>query len=311
MHAASVHRTILFADLRGSTLLFRALGNAGAAELLAHTVSLLSMRTGECGGVVVKTLGDGLMALFATPAAAMQAVQQMQESIARITASAGPDAPALRLHVALHDGEVVEVDQDCFGDAIHIAARLLEHAGDDEVLLTQAVHARLDAAQQRRFRDLGPLQLRGIAEPVRVFQLTGTRAAEDQEPTGYAELSVPAMAGKVRLVYGPTEHVFSARQTPIVLGRASSSSFCVPEGCVSRSHARIEWHGGHFHFWDHSSNGSFVVFANGTQLAVRRASCSLHGSGTLGLGGTSMEQAAARVQFEVLPGGDTQLGTLL
>lgn len=311
LSSTPLQRTVLFADLRGSTSLFRALGNAGAAELLAHTVSLLSLRVGECGGSVVKTLGDGLMAVFPVPANAVQAVLQMQESITRITASAGPGAPALRLHVALDHGELVEVEQDCFGDAVNVAARLLEHAGDNEVLITRSVHERLEAGQQRRFRSLGPLQLRGRADPCHVFQLTGQRAADDLEVTGFADLSVPAMAGSVRLQYGDTEHVFSARQTPIVLGRGSSSNFCVPEGCVSRTHARIEWHGGHFHFWDHSSNGSYVIFANRSQVAVRRGSCSLHGRGILGLGGTGSDQPVAQVHYEVLEGSETQLAALL
>lgn len=304
-------RTVLFADLRGSTALFKALGNAGAAGLLAHTVSLLSLRVGETGGSVVKTLGDGLMAVFPAPTAAVQAVLQMQDSISRITSSAGPGAPALRLHVALDHGELIEVEHDCFGDAVNVAARLLEHAGDNEVLITRAVQERLDSALQRRFRSLGPLQLRGSAMPCHVYQLMSARAGEELEGvTGFADLSVPAMAGSVRLSYGGTDQIFPARQMPIVLGRGSGANFCVPEGCVSRTHARIEWHGGHFHFWDHSSNGSYVAFSNRSQVPVRRGSCSLHGSGILGLGSFTSEQPAAQVRYEVLEGGNTQFATM-
>jgi class 3 adenylate cyclase len=59
-----LERTVLFADLRGSTGLFERLGNAAASTLVTGAVGLL----GECvergGGHVVKTLGDGLMAVF-------------------------------------------------------------------------------------------------------------------------------------------------------------------------------------------------------------------------------------------------------
>ena len=59
--------TVLFADLRGSTALFETLGNAEATSVVTHCVGALSKTVGEAGGHVVKTLGDGLMAVFPTP----------------------------------------------------------------------------------------------------------------------------------------------------------------------------------------------------------------------------------------------------
>ena len=58
-------RTVLFADLRGSTSLFETLGNAEATSVVTHCVSALGKSVAEFGGHVVKTLGDGLMAVFA------------------------------------------------------------------------------------------------------------------------------------------------------------------------------------------------------------------------------------------------------
>ena len=57
-------RTVLFADLRGSTALFERLGNAEATSVITHTVNTLGASVGQRGGQVVKTLGDGLMVVF-------------------------------------------------------------------------------------------------------------------------------------------------------------------------------------------------------------------------------------------------------
>ena len=73
----SVDRTVLFADLRGSTALFGTLGNAQAAAIVTQTIGLLSRVVTQGGGKVVKTLGDGLMALFDRPPAAVYAAREM------------------------------------------------------------------------------------------------------------------------------------------------------------------------------------------------------------------------------------------
>ena len=57
-------RTVLFADLRGSTSLYETLGNARATTVVTQSVSLIARVVKDCDGTVIKTLGDGLMALF-------------------------------------------------------------------------------------------------------------------------------------------------------------------------------------------------------------------------------------------------------
>ena len=74
-------RTVLFADLRGSTALYETLGNAEATSVVTHTVTSLARAVPACGGAVIKTLGDGLMAVFNTPAEGFASAQQMHEAL--------------------------------------------------------------------------------------------------------------------------------------------------------------------------------------------------------------------------------------
>jgi len=169
-----LQRTVLFADLRGSTSMYETLGNADATAVVTRSVALLARIVTTQGGQVVKTLGDGLMATFETPAQAVAAADDMHDSMARISmadeaqAEAANDERAegedaedsgigdsgsdagnptlpprppvpLKLQVGLAHGEVVEMSGDVFGDAVNVAARLLDHAGDNETLATSSV----------------------------------------------------------------------------------------------------------------------------------------------------------------------------
>ena len=67
-------------------------------------------------------------------------------------------------------GEVIEVAGDCFGDAVNVSARLLDHAGDNETLITSQTLAVLAPDVRERFRRLERLHLRGRVEPVEVWR---------------------------------------------------------------------------------------------------------------------------------------------
>ncbi len=305
-------RTVLFADLRGSTSLFETLGNAEATSVVTHCVNAVMRPVNEAGGRVVKTLGDGLMAVFETPATAAQAANVMHDVLEAIVsrgsergASAG--LRVLRLQVALARGEVVEMAGDCYGDAVNVAARLVDHAGDNETLVTSEVLLGLPVAQRARYRSLDRLVLRGRVEPVEVHVLGGRRgSASDAQITQFGSVSVAETPDGLRLTWLDLNRLFAVQQMPVVLGRSPQASFCVDDSRVSRSHARVDWHSGNFQLTDLSYNGTYVRFNDGEIVSLRRGSCLLHGSGSIGLGGSPIDPTSACIRFDVLRFGDTQ-----
>ena len=299
-------RTVLFADLRGSTSLFETLGNAEATSVVTHCVAAITVPVVASGGRVVKTLGDGLMALFDTPAEAVQAAAQMHDVLDAMVsrgnergASAG--LRALRLQVALARGEVVEMSGDAFGDAVNVAARLLDHADDNETFITQDVLAGLPKDQRGRFRSLDRLTLRGRSEPVQVHVQGGRRGSE-LAATAFGDLGdVPLDGpGGIRLTWMTRTRLYPGTQMPIVLGRSPQANFCVDDSRVSRSHCRVDWHGSGFQLADLSYNGTYVRFADGEVVSLRRGSCTLHGSGSFALGGLPSDPTSASVKFEIV-----------
>ena len=306
-----VERTILFADLRGSTGLYEALGNAEATAVVTQSVALLARIVAAFRGTVVKTLGDGLMAMFESPSSAVEAADEMHESLDRIGA---PDAVSenmrlqpLKLQVGLAHGEVIEMSGDVFGDAVNVAARLLDHAGDNETLVTSDLLADLNGEQRTRCRSLDKMQLRGRVEPVHVFLLEGERQPGDTAATAFGDVAPAVEPEGIRLVWMELNRVYTGSSLPLILGRSPQATYCISDTRVSRSHARIDWHGGTFQLTDLSYNGTYVRFDHDPEvISLRRGSCTLHGSGAIGLGAPPLEADGPTVRFEVMKFADTQ-----
>jgi adenylate cyclase len=327
-----LQRTVLFADLRGSTSMFETLGNADATAVVTRSVALLARVVAAHGGQVVKTLGDGLMAVFETPAASVAAADDMHDSMARISMAddaraesafdaieTGDEMPTLpprppvplKLQVGLAHGEIVEMSGDVFGDAVNVAARLLDHAGDNETLATASVVEQLGEWEQSRFRSLDRMQLRGRVEPVHVHLQEAVRRFGDTAATAYGDmlLTTPEPEG-IRLVWLDLNRIYAGTSLPVVLGRSPQATYIIDDNRVSRSHARIDWHGGTFQLVDLSYNGTYVRFDNDPEIiSLRRGACTLHGSGVIGLGAPPTEPISPCVRFEVMKFADTQRQT--
>ena len=308
-------RYVFFADLRGSTALYENLGNAQATSVVTEVIQRLSTRVTMAQGQVIKTLGDGLMAVFAKPLHAITAAVRMQDDLENLPRStdASPllrHSPRVHLQIAVTAGEVVEVGGDCFGDAVNVAARLLDHAGDSESLISREVFDELPWEVSSRFRHLDKVHLRGRAEPVEVFLLARNKGP-DTEVTALEAHAMSSEAQGVQLVWNRQSHKFMRDRMPVIIGRSSHCTLKVDDSRVSRTHARIDLMGGALQLTDLSINGTFVRFAGDDEvLSLRRGSCTLHGQGELGLGGTPDDANAPTVHFGLIGEQDSSPSTL-
>jgi adenylate cyclase len=309
-----VERTVLFADLRGSTAMYETLGNTDATAVVTQSIALLAQIVTLHEGRVVKTLGDGLMAMFVSAPRSVAAAAEMHESLERIGAPGdgrlNPRARLvpLRLQVGLARGEVIEMSGDVFGDAVNVAARLIDHAGDNETLVTSNVLDALAEVEQARFRSLDRMQLRGRVEPVHVYLLESVRRFGDTAATAFGDLSPTAPEPEgIRLIWLDQNRIYAGTSLPVVLGRSPQATYIIDDTRVSRSHARIVWHGGTFQLTDLSYNGTYVRFDHDPEvISLRRGSCTLHGSGLIGLGSSPADAESASVRFEIMKFADTQ-----
>ncbi len=169
MPGPSAITTFLFTDVEGSTRLWEHDPERMRPALACHD-AIARATVERHRGVVVKTTGDGVHAVFEDPADALGAVIQLQLALADPVATQGL---GLRVRCGLHAGVEERRDGDFFGPAVNRAARIMGAAHGGQVLLSQAVAAQLDGCLPAgvALRDLGRVRLRDLAEPERVYQV--------------------------------------------------------------------------------------------------------------------------------------------
>jgi predicted ATPase/class 3 adenylate cyclase len=161
--------TFLFADLAGSTQLWERFPEAMKAAMARHD-ALLWEAVENAHGHVVKTTGDGLMAVFVSALDGVFACLNAQISL--LQEPWGEPGP-LRVRMGLHIGEATPRDGDYYGRAVNRAARLMGAAHGGQVVLSAAA-ASLVAdllPEGVTLRDLGEHRLKDLARPERIFQL--------------------------------------------------------------------------------------------------------------------------------------------
>lgn len=133
--------TVLFTDLRGSTRLYREIGDAPAFGLVMSHFDVLKAAISAAGGAIVKNIGDAVMAVFRSPAAAVRAALTAQQQLAQPPGGLRP----LALKAGIHHGPCIAVNfndrLDYFGTTVNAASRLVELSDGTEVVLSAAVRA--------------------------------------------------------------------------------------------------------------------------------------------------------------------------
>lgn len=300
--------TVVFADLSGSTGVFEAIGNARAAEAISRLTNWIGRVCESRKGRVVKMLGDGVLAVFPDGPAAVAAVVELQRShLKRL--QEWPNQLRMRLKIGVAAGEVIEVDGDCYGDAVNVASRLSDLSGPEQIWASGSVISQVrNPAPGVRFRSLGPIPLRGKSQASEVFQIEWQEDIQTRHLTEPAQLSKSARPRHaanrgVRLSWLDMRMDFEAEDMPIHLGRAEEAEFPVQDQRVSRLHARIDWRNGSFVLTDMSTYGTWVRFS-GTDAphTLRREECVLLGTGEMALGASFEDFTAPTVRFEVLAG---------
>ncbi len=174
---------VMFTDLKGSTELYDALGDAPAYNLVRDHFSFLSDRVQRNHGFIVKTVGDAVMAAFSRPDDAVRAALAMQDDVASFNSARGEGATPIMLKLGLHAGPCIAVTTggvlDYFGATVNIAARLEHQCRGGEVVVSEDVARDVEtaAALADRIQTEETAMLRGVSAPVRFVRIEGFREA--------------------------------------------------------------------------------------------------------------------------------------
>lgn len=302
----SLHTTVIFTDLFGSTSVFESLGNAQAAQAVTQVTTWIGSVVESHGGRVIKMLGDGVLALFEDNRPAINAVVEMQRQHQKRMAQV-PASNRMPIRIGVASGGVEMVDGDCYGDAVNVAARLSDLSGPNQIWANQAALEGVAEAADVQFRLLGPINIRGRAEPCTVYQVEWLEDMSTDFLTMQADLDPlleaaqgDALGGQIELVWMDHRKSYKAFELPIHIGRVRQADFVVSDPRVSRTHARIDWRNGSMILVDLSSYGCWVRFAGGgADVLLRRDECVLHGRGDIALGSSFADLSVTTVSFSV------------
>lgn len=302
----SVQTTVVFADLMGSTGVFETIGNVRASRVVTQLTQWIAEICVAHNGQVIKTLGDGVLAVFPQAPDAIAAVVALQRNHQKRIANstAGTKMP-IRIGVAR--GDVEFVDGDCYGDAVNVASRLSDLTGPHQIWANSASLETASETRGVRFRPLGPITIRGRAEPCAVFQVEWHENLSSDFLTMQAtldsqrdQLEKELLGGEIELAWLDVHKRFRSFQLPIHIGRVNQAEFVVNDPRVSRAHARIDWRNGSILLVDVSTYGSWIRFSGGgADLLLRREECVLHGRGEIALGASFSDLSVPTVMFSV------------
>ena len=182
--------TVLFADLKGSMELLAERDPEEARQLLDPVLERMMAAVHRFEGTVNQVLGDGIMALFGAPIAhedhavrACYAALAMQEALRRYSVELRHrHGVEVQIRIGLNSGVVVvraigndlHMDYSAIGQTTHLAARMEQLAPPGSIRLTAATLRLVEGLIQ--VTALGPVPVKGLAEPVEVFELVGASA---------------------------------------------------------------------------------------------------------------------------------------
>jgi class 3 adenylate cyclase/tetratricopeptide (TPR) repeat protein len=249
--------TVLFADLKGSMELLADRDPEEARQLLDPVLERLMAAVHRYEGTVNQVMGDGIMALFGAPVAhedhavrACYAALAMQEALRRYSAEVRrTHGVEVQIRIGLNSGEVVvraigndlHMDYSAIGQTTHLAARMEQLATPGSIRLTPTTLRLVEGLVQ--VNALGPVPVKGLPEPVEVFELVGASGVRQR-------LQAAVVRGLTRFVGRDQELVVMQQaleqasaghgQVVALMGEAGVGKSRLVYECV-RSHHTQEW----------------------------------------------------------------------
>ncbi len=291
--------TILFADVSGSTRLFETFGDEVAVHMVGGILLALAEVAARHGGRVVKTIGDEIMCTFPAPLQGLLAAADMHRRI-RNDEKFARDKLAIR--IGLHHGDALLENNDVFGDAVNVAARMADKtlARRDQIVTTASTVNGITSTTGLRVRSLGQAWVLGKQAPLDIVDVLWQEDLAHVTTVQRVMQEAGEAAGEgTRLLLRFKSQVFEIDDAAsFSIGRDPTSSLVVETEWVSRHHALIEWKRGYFMLADRSTNGTWLRIGDDDELFVHRDETHLRRIGTISLGQAHQRDAEDLLYYQ-------------
>jgi TolB-like protein/class 3 adenylate cyclase len=201
---------VLAADIAGYSLLMGRDEEGTLSQLKAFRKTLVDPKIALHRGRIVKTTGDGMLVEFASAVDAARCAVEVQRGVAVQNVGVPPDI-RIQFRVGIHVGDIIFDDNDIFGDGVNIAARLEGIAEPGGICISDDAQRQIRGKLDSPFEDMGPQNLKNIAEPMRTWRLNSdANASAYLSPGRSAEAAkLPALPDKPSIAVLPFQNMSS------------------------------------------------------------------------------------------------------
>ncbi|MFC1891958.1 adenylate/guanylate cyclase domain-containing protein [Thermodesulfobacteriota bacterium] len=288
---------ILFADVAKSTHLYETLGDTVAKNLLGSCIDIMTKVTIQHNGTLIKTIGDEIMCTFPDANAAVEAAMDMNKDLENMSLEGIPRAIPPNIYVGIQYGPVIKEDNDVFGDAVNVAARMVAQAKQRQIITTEDTVAMLRPEHKSSARCIDSTVIKGKSGKMDIYEIVW----EHQDATVMVDDSMEALTieSLMKLEFQGSVVEIDQNRPSITLGRQGHNDIVVNDNRVSRTHSRIEYRRGKFILVDQSTNGTYALIQGKKRINLKRDEATLLGSGIIGLGREVTPDSPVVIQYTI------------
>jgi len=286
MEKTNIKTAVFFSDVAGSSKLYKQLGDQAANAAISQCVSMMSAQVRRHGGVVVKTIGDEVMARF-------DATYQACAAGIAIQQDADSDPKGLKIRIGAAYGMAILRNNDVFGEVVNDAAAVAKVAQAQQFLISEAFAKDIEGRNDIVIHPFDKIKMKGSQQISVIHRVdwepqditvNATQVINlGTMPFGFApphiDLEYQFRGSKVK------EVSVTPKITPFSVGREPRiCSLGVPTTFASRDHFHILHRRGKFILKDQSTNGTYVAENGADAIYLRREEMPLRGNGIISLG---------------------------
>ena len=289
-----INCAVMFSDVAGSTALYDKFGDEKAKAIIGNCIDLMADITKRNKGIVIKTIGDEIMSRFPTAEDGVTASCSIQEAVSILT---GPDDEPMAVRIGIHAGEAILDNDDVFGDAVNVAARMAGIAKARQIITTEDTYNQLSEDLQEMAREFDKASVKGKQDLITIYDIVW-----DEEDDVTRMSFTPSQSSSdtvLTMSFSGSSRVFGQNDMPITIGRGAKADITINAPLASRIHVKVDYNRGKFVLVDQSTNGTFVKLNDGKEVYLRREELPLSSQGMISLGEKVDDSSPLLVAFKV------------
>lgn len=293
---------ILFADISGSTRLYRTLGTEEAKRQLERSIKRMERSIESCKGRLIAPSGDEIVAVFPSADDVIAAALDMQRRIADLPPVSGV---RLTIRIGAHYGSVEETpDQGIAGGAVEVGRALLNLAGAGQIVTCEQTAASMSPALKEALIPLAGMVLATELGDIQVLEVKEPEGMASYSPASKSTVTSGAQPPRYpeRLIVraGGVAYVVDTAAPRLTFGRDRASGYILSGLKASRQHAVIEKRGrGGFVLRDQSTNGTYLKIEGGAETHLQNGESVITGRGKIAFGHSTGSEGDV-VDFEIV-----------